>query len=264
MNQRLIILNLISILVTAFALTTFLHEFAHAIVATLLDANPTLFHNYVSIDISTVPSNHELFILSAGPLASFFQAVLFLTLLRRKNNIDFIGLFYLWMGIIGAIVFLGYIIMGSLMPYGDIGRAYTILAIPPFVSFSFSTLALIGIVFFFRKLRLVFISFLSELRVLSGFEKIKSLYVFFVLPLVVSTIINALNSLPVPTVMSLAFPLLLPFTLLPSAIRISKSNWDSGESSAEESEFSKITYWPTLSMILMIIISRILATGINI
>lgn len=264
MKQRLILVNLISIIVVAFGLTTFLHEFAHAITARLFGVNSTLFHTYVSFDNSITSTSQELFILSSGPLISFFQAILFLTLLRKKNKIDFIGLFYLWMGIIGMVVFLGYMMMGPFIPYGDTGKIYTILATPTYISFSLAALAMVGIILFFRKLTPLFIDFLFNLRALSEFEKSKFFLIFFILPLLVGTIINTLISLPAPTIMSIAFPLVLPLAMLPSAIRIRKSSWRLVKDSTKENEILKITYWPILSMILIIIISRGLATGINV
>ncbi|MDW3652804.1 MAG: hypothetical protein R8P61_37340 [Bacteroidia bacterium] len=263
MKQRLIILNLISILVVAFGLTTFLHEFAHAIAAKLGDVNPTLFHTYVSFDNSTTPLSHELFILSSGPLVSFFQAILFFSLLRKKSKIDLIGCFYLWMEIIGMLVFLGYIMMGPFIPYGDTGKIYSLLATPTYVSFSLAALALITIILFFRKRAPLFIDFLSDLRNISGLEKSTSFFKFFILPLLVSTIINTLISLPAPTMVSIAFPLFLPLTMIPTAIRIGTSDWGFVKKSTGETAFSRITYWPIISMILIIIISRILERGIN-
>lgn len=263
MKQKLTILNLISILVIAFGLTTFLHEFAHAMAAKCVGVNSTLFHTYVSFDNSTTPASHEVLILSSGPLVSFFQAILFLILLRKRNKTDFTGLFYLWMGIIGMVVFLGYIMMGPFIPYGDTGKIYTLLATPAYVSYSLAAFALIGIILLFRKLTPLFIQFLSSLMTISGFEKSRSLFLFFILPLLAGTIINTSISLPAPTMVSIAFPLILPLTMLPSAIRIGRSNWVTSKNSTEENRLSRITYWPIILLIVIIIISRIMAAGIN-
>lgn len=63
MKGKSIILNLVSVFVAAFGLTTFLHEFAHAIVAKMVGVESILFHSYVSLDNSTTPSIHQIYIL---------------------------------------------------------------------------------------------------------------------------------------------------------------------------------------------------------
>ena len=264
MKQRLIVLNLISILVVAFGLTTFLHEIAHAIAAKLVGVNPTLFHTYVSFDNSSIPASNEVIVLISGPLFSLFQAIVFLILLRRRDKTDLLRLFYLWMAIIGMVVFLGYVMMGPFIPYGDTGKIYAILGTPTYVSLSLAALALIAIVIFFRKLSPLFVQFLAMLRTISGIEKSRSLFLFLILPLLVSTVVNALISLPAPTAVSMAFPLLLPITMLPSILRVGKSSWAPDKSSNEEVTLSKTAYWPIYSMALIIIISRFLAMGIPI
>ncbi|MEJ2115523.1 MAG: hypothetical protein P8X88_05625, partial [Gammaproteobacteria bacterium] len=151
---------LISGFVVAFGLTTFFHEFAHAITAKLIGVESVLFHSYVSYDNSTTPSINQIYILSSGPLISLLQVFVFLILLQKRAKIDFVALFYLWMGIIGMVVILGYIMMGPFMPYGDTGKIYTILSISNFISFSFTILALIAIIYFFRKLTPIFANIL--------------------------------------------------------------------------------------------------------
>jgi hypothetical protein len=264
MKQKLIILNLISVFVVAFGLTTFLHELAHAITAKFIGIESILFHSYVSYDNSKTSAINQIYILSSGPLFSFLQAIAFIMLLRKKSKFDFIGLFYLWMGIIGMVVFLGYIMMGPFMPYGDTGKIYAILSIPNYVSISLSILALIVIIFFFRKLTPVFSDFLFNLKAASEFEKQKSYMLFFLLPIALGTIINVLTSLPAPTMMSLAFPLVIPLALAPSAIRLKKTNWFSDKESSRKNDFSKTSYWSIIAMILIIVISRILTIGIKI
>lgn len=264
MKQKLIIINLISVFVVAFGLTTFLHEFAHAITAKMVGVESVLFHSYVSYDNSTTSSIHQIYILSSGPLISLLQAFVFLFLLRKRVKIDFIALLYLWLGIIGMVVFLGYIMMGPFMPYGDTGKIYAILSIPNYISFSLTILALIVIILFFRKLTHVFANFLFQLKGESEFESKKSFMLFFVLTLITGTVFNILISLPAPTMMSLAFPMVIPLTMIPSAIRLYKLSWSSEKKLSKESSFSKRTYWPIMAMLFIIVILRILAMGINI
>lgn len=264
MKQKLIILNLISVFVVAFGLSTFLHEFAHAITAKLVGVDPVLFHTYVSYDNSATSLNHQIYILSSGPLFSLFQALAFLIVLRKRVEFDFISIFYLWMAIIGMVVFLGYIMMGPFMPYGDTGKIYEILSIPRYISLSLTVLALIAIIFFFRKLTPFFANFLFNLKAVSEFENQKTFIRFFGFPLFVGTIINVLISLPAPTMMSLAFPIVVPLAMIPSTIKLSKASWAVNKTSLKANDLPYRTYWPSIAMIIIIVISRILATGIDI
>ncbi len=53
MKEKVLLLNLISVFVVGFALTTFLHEIAHAIIAKMVGVKPELFHSYVSYNDSS-------------------------------------------------------------------------------------------------------------------------------------------------------------------------------------------------------------------
>lgn len=264
MKVNQIILNLIAVFVVAFAFTTFLHELAHAITAKMLGVDSVLFHSYVSYDNTTTPENHQLLIVSSGPLISLLQSLVFLMLVRRAAKIDLVALLYLWLGIVGMVVFLGYIMMGPFMPYGDTGKIYAILSVPDYIALSLSALALIVIIFFFRKLKPFFVDFMLQIKAETGFENKKTIWLFFVLPIFVGTLINVLISLPAPTLMSLAFPMVIPLTMIPSTIRLLKSNWLDEKQASNETIFSKGAYWAIIAMIVMVVISRILAVGINI
>ena len=142
MKIKLLILNFIAVFVVAFALTTFFHEFAHAIIAKILHVYPVLYHTYVSYDNTGTLAVHQLYIAAAGPFVSFSQAVFFLILLRLKFRFDLLGLLFLWMAIMGMVVVCGYVMIGPFIPYGDTGKIYEILPIPKIVTYIFSIGAL--------------------------------------------------------------------------------------------------------------------------
>ncbi len=264
MKEKILLLNLIAVFVAGFALTTFLHEIAHAITAKMVNTEPVLFHSYVSYDSLATPAMHQLYIAAAGPLFSLLQALIFIRLLHTKTKIDFVAFLYLWMSIIGMVVFLGYIMMGPFVSYGDTGKIYTILAVPEYISLALAATALICIIYFFRKLTLVIGHFIFQLKTETGYENKKAISLFFVFPLLIGTLINVLISLPAPTTMSLVFPIVISLTMIPSVIRVKNFILPSDSNSLSENIFLKKNYRPILLMVIMILISRILATGIEI
>ncbi len=264
MKIKLLILNFIAVFVVAFALTTFFHEFAHAIVAKVLHVYPVLFHSYISYDDTGVLAVHQLYIAVVGPFVSFSQAVFFLILLRLKFRFDLLGLLFLWLAIMGMVVVCGYVIIGPFMPYGDTGKIYDILPIPKIVTYVFSVGSLFVLIYFFRRITPKFIGFLYQLKSENGYSTQKTLRLFIGIPVIIGTIINVLFSLPAPTLMSLAFPIVISLTIIPTIIRLKKSDLATYGNSFLENNFTNNTYWPIILMILLIILSRILSVGITV
>jgi hypothetical protein len=264
MKEKILILNLVSVFVTGFALTAILHEMAHFFVAKMLDVEPILFHSFVSYDSSGIAPVYQTYIAAAGPLFSFFQFLLFIWMLRKRINIDFVAFFYLWMGIIGMIVFFGYIMMGPFVPYGDTGKVYAFLSIPKYVSLSLTVVALICIIYIFKKLTPVLGNFIFQIKNETDYSNKKCIFLFFVFPLLLGTIINVILSLPAPTPMSLVLPFVVSLTMVPSAIRLKGLILASAKNSLSNNVFLKNIYWPIISMIFMIVVSRILSMGIRI
>jgi hypothetical protein len=263
MKRNIITINLAAVFVTAFALTTFLHEGAHALMAVWLGIAPVWFHTYVSYDNSTVPELHQALVAASGPLFSMLQAIVFYFLLRKRTTRDFMGYLYLWMTIVGSFAFLGYIMMGPFVAYGDTGKVYRILSIPSYVTYSLAVIAVVLFGFLFRKLIVPNREFIMAMRDRTAGEVNKPVQPFFVIPVMTGTIFNVLLSLPAPTGMSLAFPLLIPVIMIPTAIRLFKTRWPMKSESAVSDNHLKPVYWPLMAAVLLLIVSRILATGIQ-
>ena len=262
MKIKLLLLNFVAVFVVAFALTTFFHEFAHAIIAKVLHVYPVLYHTFVSYDNTGTLAVHQLYIAAAGPFVSFSQAVFFLILLRLKFRFDLLGLLFLWMAIMGMVVVCGYVMIGPFIPYGDTGKIYEILPIPKIVTYIFSVGALFVLIYFFRRITPKFTGFLYQLKMENGYDTPKTLKLFIGIPLIIGTVINVLFSLPAPTMISLAFPIIIPLIMIPSVVRLNNSDLSTYGDSFLENNFADRTYWPIVLMILLIILSRILAVGI--
>ena len=262
-KENLLILNLISAFVVGFALTTFLHELAHALAAKIVKVEPIWFHSYVSYDSSSTPQMNQLYIAAAGPLFSLIQSFLFLGLLHKRTKIDYVTFLFLWMGVIGMVVFLGYMMIGPFVPYGDTGQVFAILAIPKYASLSFSAIALILIIYFFRKVTPIIGGYIYLLNTELKYTNKKATWYLFIVPLVIGTVINVLISLPAPTAISLVFPITISLTMLPSAIRLKSFILATDKKSLSNNLFAKRKYLPLTLLLLVILASRILATGIR-
>jgi len=262
-NTRLTILNLISVFVVGFALTTFLHELAHALAAKMLNIDPILFHSYVSYTDSDVSEINQLYVASAGPLFSLLQSIIFIRLYRSRVRIDFTVFLYLWLAIIGMVVFLGYMMIAPFAPYGDTGRVYAILSIPGYVGLILSAGALTATIYFFKNTTPFIAEVISQLKSKIEIDDKKAGLLFFVMPLVVGTIFNVLISLPAPTPISLVLPFVISLTMIPSVIRLKGLVSSSNKNSLLDVRLLESTYWPVTTMVLMIVISRVLATGIK-
>ena len=256
------IVNLTAVFVTAFALSTLVHEAVHGLVAKAVGEHPVLFHSYVSYPDAAPPPLHRVYIAGSGPMISLLLGVVFLLLLRNHTAVNFITFFYLWMAVIGAFVFLGYMMLGPFVDYGDTGQVYSALEVPKYVSVPIAVLAFIAMAAFFRKLTPVLGSMMQGIKSFNQFDRRKTLWLYFIVPLLAGTLINVLLSLPAPTAMSLAFPVLMPFIMLPLAMRLFKSDklWNSLE---KKLLIYTRSPWPMIIVVVMIIISRMLVSGIK-
>ena len=255
-RNLLLITQLTGVFVTAFALSTFLHELAHALTAMLLGVDCRLFHTYVAYDPQNVPGSSQLVIAAAGPLFSLIQASVAFLVIRHCRS-ALVKLLWLWLGIVGGMVFLGYVVMGPFVDYGDSGKVYRLLGVPDLIGIVFSLAALFAISVMFRKVTVPLRESISAIRAGSA-QPVPALALLLYPPLLLGTLFNVLLSLPAPTVLSLAFPLCILPAMIPSAIRIAREP-DAGEST---SAAEGLAWWPLVAMLLLLAVSRWLATGI--
>jgi len=172
------------------------------------------------------------------------------------------ALLFLWMCIIGMVVFLGYIMMAPFVAYGDTGKILALLSIPPLLSFSLAAFGLISIIIFFRKINPLIIGLLSQLKEETDYTNQKAITLFFVWPVLIGTLFNIILSLPAPTLMSLAFPAVIPLAMMPTMIRLYKSGLTPNTNKSGEVIFTHKIYWPIILLVVILILSRILAAGI--
>jgi hypothetical protein len=129
----------------AFLLTVLLHELGHALVSKALGGQPVLHNTYVDSRNQHLPAGSEVAIALAGPLLSLAQGVLFLTLAWRRRGAGDATLFRLYLGLFGIINFMGYVLTGPFVPYGDIGRAEALGHVPTWATVVLAVLATAGL-----------------------------------------------------------------------------------------------------------------------
>ena len=112
----------------AFLVTVLLHEVAHALAALAVGIHPTLFNSHVD----TPPAGpwREILIALAGPVFSLVQCLVGLVLAVRGRGTGAKALFGLFLGVFGTINFLGYVMTGPVVDYGDVCQAEKLLGVP--------------------------------------------------------------------------------------------------------------------------------------
>ena len=250
-----------AVFVVAFTLTTFLHELAHAVAAIAFGIPAKIFHSYVSYPDDMATPVQRAIIAASGPLFSAIQGTFAVFALRTKHLTPCFRLFWLWISIIGMVVFLGYIAIGPLVPYGDTGKVYAGLGLSRPVSIPLSVLALTGIGLLFRYFTRYFAGVIRLLHRDTGLSYHRLVLLFLGIPVVAGTVINVIVSLPAPTFISLVFPMIFPFMMIPTILRLYHSKWPPVE--LNDNSLAKMVYWPVLAMVLLVVFLRLLTSGVH-
>ncbi len=84
---RNILINSTLAFISAFIMTTIIHEFGHYLSYLVFGANPTLFHNYVQSADQSLNLSAKIISALAGPFISLLQGLAFgFMVTRRKGN----------------------------------------------------------------------------------------------------------------------------------------------------------------------------------
>ena len=109
-------------------LTAALHEAGHGLVAQRLGFSPHIYAFYERNPDGTAAQH--LMILAAGPLTSLVLGALFLiTFARGAAHYSFPRLLLLWLGWLGVLEFVNYLIVTPWLPAGDTGQFANILGL---------------------------------------------------------------------------------------------------------------------------------------
>lgn len=128
-----LLINSLLMLVAADVVNTVLHECAHYVSALWFGLSPELHHNYVSYPDEGIPDGQRTVIAGAGPLFSLLFGALML-LIAKQLRPSLTHLFTMWLGLVGMVTCLGYLLIAPIAREGDTGKVFAYFGIPPLVS----------------------------------------------------------------------------------------------------------------------------------
>jgi hypothetical protein len=254
--ERNVFINSLAVFVLTYFITQLLHESAHALTGLIAGASPTLHHNYVhsNADVSQIK---QTLIAAAGPLYSFFQAVVCFIISRRMKKSVVVNLFWTWMMLWGYIGFFGYIFMTPFFNYGDTGFVAEQLHVPETGRL---VIGACGIAAFF------FISTISLKKFAhlwrDGEKKVFFDNVIF-FPLIAGVVLTTLLNLPVPTFLSLLAPLCMPWCVMMVYGKLLGQKDLKPETSKEPNALNNFSKLLFMFLVIVLLINRILVFGIK-
>lgn len=257
-STKTLFLNSLLAFVSAFLLTTFLHEAGHFISYKFFGAQTTLYHNYVQTTGSDIGLWGRIISSLAGPLTSLAQGLIFLMLLKRIQSGASIHLLTLWMMFLGFVNFFGYLMLTPLSTSGDTGKVASLLGIPSWVSICIAIAGLAILLWIVFQQSHQIARFLPSETDL----KIRSRYVNAILlfPVMMGSVINAALAFPIPVWLSLLYPLTSSYVLL----------WGYGRVlEAQPLKDATSELWTTIRpelaaiTVTMILINRLLVSGFS-
>ena len=209
--------------VTAFLVTTILHESLHALFGVLFDSHPVLHHNYVEhLNSETITNSQNIAIALSGPLFSLMQGIIAAGIFFRMKKYDLTQLLIAWVAILGFNNFLGYLLTGPLFKVGDIGKVYHILGAPLYLQIILALIAAVLLVKITLMMSRPFLGFATHQEWLQvGSSRKKYLFYIIILPWIFGSLIMTVLYLPIIAIISIIYPLMSGFVFI--------GPWQNGE-----------------------------------
>ncbi|MGY3090125.1 hypothetical protein ACVWYF_003173 [Hymenobacter sp. UYAg731] len=190
----------------AFLLTTLVHELGHALVSKHLGGQPMLYNTHVENLAQHLPASTEVAIALAGPLLSLVQGIGFLSWAWSQRGAGDSALWRLYLGLFGLINFMGYLLIGPMVPYGDIGQVEANWQLPIWATVGVAVVAGFGVQWVVGRTASLFLDFgLGSLaRPLRG----QLMQGLVAVPWLLGSILITALSWPWPTPISLIYPIM--------------------------------------------------------
>lgn len=193
----------------AFLLTVLLHETAHALMALAVGTHPVLYSSYV--DNPPVTAERQVLIALAGPGFSLAQGLALLAGARRGRGTGPGALFGLFLGVFGLINFLGYVMTGPFVPYGDIGQAEKTLNVPVAAAIGAAIAAAIALTIIVQRTAPLFMRFVpaagpEAVPAAAKAHKRPYLRALLLWPWLLGSVLITAVAWPLPTLISLVYP----------------------------------------------------------
>jgi hypothetical protein len=218
-----ITINSTILYVTAFLVTTILHESFHTLFGVLFDSHPVLHHNYVEhLNEETLTITQNIVIALAGPLMSLMQGIIAATIFFKMKKYDLLQLLIAWVSILGFNNFIGYVLTGPLFKVGDIGKVYQMLDTSLFLQIIFALFAAVVLVTITLMMSKPYLGFATRQEwITSGHSRRKFLFHIIILPWIFGSLIMTGFYLPVIAVISIIYPFMSGFVFI--------GPWQNGE-----------------------------------
>ncbi len=253
-----IFLNSFMAFVSAFILTTIIHESGHFISYLLAGAQPELFHNYVQTSDNTLSLQIKIIAAMAGPVISLLQGIIFTMLVvkNQKNNARY--LLFLWLSLLGFINFFGYLMLTPLSTKGDTGKVAELLHISYVARIIIAVIGLATLIFIVVKIGRYFANFIPTRTELPIRGKYVNFLVMF--PIIAGSMVNVILAFPIPVILSVIYPATSAYVILSSYGVILKTERQQMPDSDLD---KKISLFLVIIVMTCIILNRILTTGIG-
>jgi hypothetical protein len=245
----------------AFLLTVLLHELGHALVSKALGGQPVLHHTFVENRTSPLAPRTEVAIALAGPLLSLTQGVLCLQAAARRADTGLAALFGLYLGLFGLLNFLGYLLTGPFVAYGDIGRAEALLQLPTWATWLVAAAAAVSLHGLVGRTGPLFLRFGPGLaRPARG----RLLQALIALPWLLGSLLLTLLSWPWPTLLSVLYPPLSSMALGAAYGRAMRQAYPVAEAAPNRSPLwpTRHGWKPLLALLVLAGIYRALVGGV--
>ena len=257
-SERNVLINSSMAFVSAFIITTIIHESGHYLSYLLFGANPTLFHNYVQIADQPLSIHAKIISALAGPFISLLQGICFgiLVAKNRKNRTTY--LVFIWLSLLGLVNFFGYLIMTPLSTVGDTGKVAELLNLDYSLRIITAVVGLILLIWAILKVGKNFSNFIPVEH--DSRQKVKYVYHLMFFPIVAGSIFNTLLAFPVVAFLSIIYPATSPYVIMVSfGCIIKSSNPNSGRPQCEDQIMKSLI----LLFLSAIILNRLLTLGVG-
>lgn len=264
-NFRNVFINSSIIFVCATILQITMHEFGHFLAAFLVHAKSiVLHHNYESNQTADLSIVKTIIISAAGPLVSLLIGICFHAICSSQKTRGMLFLFNIYMAVFGYIAFFGYLMIAPFFTYGDTGYIFQALKFPIWLTIGIAISGAI-VLFFIMGNLIRFFAEVGTVEINSNWVARRDFMNALVhLPIYAGVVITALLNLPVPTPLSLIYPICSPFCIMWAYSKGISKTYPTDKMSKDISAINKIQIIWIVVLLLIVVMNRMLVYGIKV
>ena len=211
-NLNNIFINSTLAFVSAFIITTIIHESGHFLSYYSFGAQAILYHNSVYTPDQQLDILTRIISALAGPVISCIQGIIFAIIVLRKQDNSTRYLLFLWLSLLGFINFFGYLMLTPLSTQGDTGKVAELLNLSYQTRIFIAVFGLVIIVIIVLKIGKFFSNFIPNKTVMS--ERRRYINSLLLYPILAGSIINVILAFPIPVILSVIYPATSSFVIL--------------------------------------------------